>query len=175
MGDSRGHRDGDTLIVDSTNLTGETIFEVSGMNLNVVERFRRLDADTLRYECMIDDPESFVRPWTAVFSTKRTEAPIFEYACHEGNCSVSNLLGGARADNRAATGRRERPEEQRAGSVRSLSDARHPEARLDSGRAVRLAPLPDVWQELLADLSHNREVGIHDIGDVILQRVPHQQ
>ena len=101
MGDSRGRWDGDTLVVDTTNLTDQTMFKGSGMNMLVTERFRRLDADTLLYEYTIDDPESFVSPWTAVFPMKRTQAPIFEYACHEGNYSMFNMLAGARAEEKA--------------------------------------------------------------------------
>ena len=102
MGDSRGRWEGDTLVVDTANLTGQTMFKGSGMHMRVTERFRRLDADTLLYEYTIDDPESFVRPWTAAFPMRRTEAPIFEYACHEGNYSMFNMLAGARAEEAAA-------------------------------------------------------------------------
>ncbi len=103
MGDSRGRWEGDTLVVDTTNLTDETMFKGSGKNMHVVERFRRLDAGTLLYEYTIDDPESFVRPWTAVFPMRKSEGPLFEYACHEGNYSMFNLLSGARAEEKAAT------------------------------------------------------------------------
>ena len=102
MGDSRGRWQGDTLVVDTTNLTDQTMFKGSGENMHVVERFRRLDAGTLLYEYTIDDPESFVRPWTAVFPMRKSEGPIFEYACHEGNYSMFNLLSGARAEEQAA-------------------------------------------------------------------------
>ncbi len=102
MGVSRGRWEGDTLVVDTKNLTGETMFKGSGKNMHVIERFRRLDADTLLYEYTIDDPESFVRPWTAVFPMQLTEGPIYEYACHEGNYSMFNLLSGARAEEQAA-------------------------------------------------------------------------
>ena len=102
MGDSRGRWEGDTLVVDTANLTDQTMFKGSGMNMRVTERFRRLDAGTLLYEYTIDDPESFARPWTAVFPMRMTEAPIFEYACHEGNYSMFNMLAGARAEEAAA-------------------------------------------------------------------------
>ena len=102
MGDSRGHWSGDTLVVETTNLTDQTMFKGSGMNMRVIERFKRVDADTLLYEYTIDDPESFVRQWTAVFPMRRTEGPIFEFACHEGNYSMFNMLSGARADEKAA-------------------------------------------------------------------------
>ena len=105
MGDSRGRGEGDTLVVNTSNLTDETMFKGSGMHMRVTERFRRLDADTLLYEYTINDPESFVRPWTAVFPMRRTEAPIFEYACHEGNYSMFNMLAGARAEEAAEAAR----------------------------------------------------------------------
>ncbi len=102
MGDSRGRWEGDTLVVDTTNFTDQTMFKKSGENLHVVERITRVDADTLRYEYTIDDPESFTRSWTAVFPMRKTEGPIFEYACHEGNYGMFNLLSGARAEEKAA-------------------------------------------------------------------------
>ena len=103
MGVSRGRWEGDTLVVDTKNLTDQTMFKGSGENMQVIERFRRLDADTLVYEYTINDPESFVRPWTAVFPMRLTEGPIYEYACHEGNYSMFNLLSGARAEENAAS------------------------------------------------------------------------
>ena len=102
MGDSRGHWKGDTLVVDTTNFTDQTMFKGSGENMHLVERFTRVDGDTLRYEYTIDDSESFTRSWTAVFPMRKTEGPIFEYACHEGNYSMFNLLAGARAQEKAA-------------------------------------------------------------------------
>ena len=102
MGVSRGRWEGDTLVVETNNLTGHTMFKGSGKNMRVTERFRRLDPDTLLYQYTIDDPESFTQPWTAVFPMRRTEGPIYEYACHEGNYSMFNILSGARADERAA-------------------------------------------------------------------------
>ena len=102
MGDSRGRWEGDTLVVDTTNFTDQTMFKGSGENMRVVERFTRVGADTLRYEYTIDDPESFTTSWTAVFPMRKTEGPIFEYACHEGNYGMLNLLSGARAEEKAA-------------------------------------------------------------------------
>ena len=102
MGVSRGRWAGDTLVVETGNLTDQTMFKGSGKNMRVTERFRRIDADTLQYEYSIDDPESFVRPWTAVFPMRLTEGPIYEYACHEGNYGMFNILSGARAEEKAA-------------------------------------------------------------------------
>ena len=102
MGDSRGHWEGDTLVIDTVNLRPETMFKGSGENMYVIERISRIDADTLRYEYTIDDPESFTSSWTAVFPMRKSEGPIFEYACHEGNYGMYNILSGARAEERAS-------------------------------------------------------------------------
>ncbi len=101
-GDSRGHWEGDTLVVDTTNFTGKTSFRGSGAEMHLVERFTRVDADTLLYEYTIDDPKSFERAWSAVIPMSRTEEPMFEYACHEGNYGMFNLLEGARVQERLA-------------------------------------------------------------------------
>ena len=102
VGDSRGHWDGDTLVVESTNFLRETGFTGSGAGLHLVERFSRADADTLVYEFTVEEPENFTQPWTTVIPMRRNIEPMFEYACHEGNYGMTNLLAGARADERAA-------------------------------------------------------------------------
>ena len=102
-GDSRGHWEGETLVVETTNFTDKTSFRGSGPALHLTERFTRADADTLLYEYSIDDPQSFTVPWSAVIPMQKTEAPMFEYACHEGNYGMANLLAGARAQEKAAT------------------------------------------------------------------------
>ncbi len=111
MGDSRGHWDGDTLVVDTTNFTGKTaslnpgpVTSVgSGETLHLVERFTRLDEDTLLYEFTVDDPDTFTQPITAALTMARNENTLFEYACHEGNYGLLNVMRGAReADARAA-------------------------------------------------------------------------
>ena len=101
-GDSRGRWDGDTLVVETTNFTDKTSFRGSGKKLHLVESFTRVDADTLLYEYTIDDPESFERPWMATVPMAKSQGPLFEYACHEGNYGMFNLLAGARAADRAA-------------------------------------------------------------------------
>ena len=103
-GDSIGHWEGDTLVVDTTNFTDQTNFRGAGQNLHLVERFTRVDADTLRYEFTVDDPQSFTRPWTAAIDSAKTEGPILEYACHEGNYGMRNLLSAARAEEKKAAG-----------------------------------------------------------------------
>ena len=104
-GTPRGHREGDTLVVETTNFSALTTFVGSGPNLRLVERFTRTDPDTLRYEYTIDDPESFTKPWTVVLPMLRTEGPVYEYACHEGNRSMTMILEMARAVERAEAGR----------------------------------------------------------------------
>jgi hypothetical protein len=96
-GDSIGHWDGDTLVVDTTNFTDKTSYRGSSPNMHIVERFTRVDADTILYKWTIDDPESFTKPFTAEYPFRATEGPIFEYACHEGNYAMPDILGGARA------------------------------------------------------------------------------
>jgi hypothetical protein len=98
MGDSRGRWDGNTLVVTTTNFTDKTNFRGSSARMNVVERFTRVDADTIDYQFTIEDPASFARSWTAAIPMTKTEGPIFEYACHEGNYGMTNLLSGARAE-----------------------------------------------------------------------------
>jgi hypothetical protein len=102
MGESRGRWEGDTLVVDTTNFTDKTNFRGSGANLHLVERFTRLDADTLEYRFTVDDPTTWTRPWTVAYPMIRTEGPIYEYACHEGNYGLRNILSGARAEERLA-------------------------------------------------------------------------
>jgi hypothetical protein len=96
LGDSVGHWEGDTLVVDTTNFTDKTRFRGSTQNLHVVERFTRTDAGTILYRATIDDPASFSRPWTIEYPFLATKGPIYEYACHEGNYSLTDILGGAR-------------------------------------------------------------------------------
>ena len=100
-GDSRGRWDGDTFVVDTTNFQRETSLRGSTATTHLVERFTRVDADTLRYEFTVEDPATWTRPWTAAVLMKKTEGPIFEYACHEGNFAMSHILSGARASERA--------------------------------------------------------------------------
>ena len=103
-GDSRGHWEGDTLVVHTTNFTNETSFRGSGPEMHVEERFTRVDDDTLLYEYTVDDPDSFTKPWSAAVPMAKSEGPMFEYACHEGNYAMVNLLAGARAQDETAEG-----------------------------------------------------------------------
>jgi hypothetical protein len=98
MGDSRGHWEGDTLVVDTTNFTGKTRFRGSSENLHLVERFTRVDSDTILYRFTVDDPSTFTKSWTAELPLTKTQGPIYEYACHEGNYALVDILAGARAE-----------------------------------------------------------------------------
>ena len=98
MGDSVGHWEGDTLVVDTTNFTDKTRFRGSSENLHVIERFRRVDANTIDYKFTVDDPTSFTKPWTAELPFSASTGPVYEYACHEGNYALADILAGARAE-----------------------------------------------------------------------------
>ncbi|HYL36881.1 MAG TPA: hypothetical protein VEV17_13280 [Bryobacteraceae bacterium] len=96
LGDSIGHWEGDTLVVDTTNFTDKTRFRGSSENLHVIERFKRVDPDTILYRATIDDPSTFSKPWTLEYPFVATAGPVYEYACHEGNYAMPDILGGAR-------------------------------------------------------------------------------
>jgi hypothetical protein len=96
-GDSRGRWEGRTLVIDTTNFLRETSFRGSSANLRLTERLTRVDADTLLYEFTVEDLKTWTRPWTAAVPMTRVSTPIYEYACHEGNYALRNILAGARA------------------------------------------------------------------------------
>ena len=112
MGNSRGYWDGDTLVVETKNFTdktasfGPTVRSAmgSGRTMQLVERFRRIDEETLLYEFTVTDPTNFTAPFTAAQPMKRGDA-MYEYACHEGNYGLLNILAGARAEDATASGR----------------------------------------------------------------------
>jgi hypothetical protein len=107
-GDSRGHWEGDTLVVDTTNFTDKTNFRgpplttrqdiAATETLHVVERFTRVDADTIRYQFTVDDPNTWTAPWSGEVAIRKWDGPIYEYACHEGNYGLANILRAARVD-----------------------------------------------------------------------------
>ncbi|HEY7300691.1 MAG TPA: hypothetical protein VH684_22570 [Xanthobacteraceae bacterium] len=101
-GDSRGHWEGDTLVVDTINFKRDTTLPGSTANMHLTERLTRADPDTLVYEFTVDDPTTWTRPWTAQVPMSKTDEPIYEYACHEGNYALPGILAGARADEKAA-------------------------------------------------------------------------
>ena len=115
MGDSRGRWEGDTLVVETKNFTdrissfsGSPFAAVgTGYQMQITEKFQRLDQDTLMYEYTVNDPATYTRPFTARLLMKKSAVPMFEYACHEGNYGLHNMLSGARAkeaEAAAATG-----------------------------------------------------------------------
>src|SRR5688572_5350634 len=107
LGDARGHWEGDTLVVETTNFhpNGNPMggySTLSDLNLRLVERFKRVAADTLEYSFTVDNPTMWTRPWTAVINWKQSKGELLEYACHEGNYSLRGMLSAARADEAAS-------------------------------------------------------------------------
>ncbi len=100
-GDSRGHWEGDTLVIETTNYSRDASFRGASNNLHMVERLTRVGPTTLDYEITLTDALTWARPWTVMIPLKGTEDPIFEYACHEGNIGMEGILGGHRAEERA--------------------------------------------------------------------------
>ena len=98
LGDSIGRWEGDTLVVDTTNFNDKTRFRGSSTKLHVVERLTRTGPSAIRYQFTVDDPDTWERPWSALLPFNATSDRIFEYACHEGNYSMANVLRGARAE-----------------------------------------------------------------------------
>ena len=96
MGDSIGKWEGDTLVIDTTNFTDKTRFRGSSESLHIVERLTRVDAKTLRYQFTVDDPSTWTKPWTAEYTWPATKDLMYEYACHEGNYAMGNIMRGAR-------------------------------------------------------------------------------
>ncbi len=96
MGDSRGHWEGNTLVVDTTNFNGHPKFFGTTDKLHVTERFTRTSAEAITYEFTMEDPGTFSKPWSASYPLNRAEGPVYEYACHEGNYGMAGILGGAR-------------------------------------------------------------------------------
>ena len=101
-GVSHGRWEGDTLVVETTNFDEDRRWRGTTTALRLVERFRRVDADTLEYEFTVTDPDTWATPWTVNLPMVRNDLPLFEYACHEGNYAMETMLSGARADERAA-------------------------------------------------------------------------
>ena len=105
LGDSRGRWEGDTLVVETTNFhpNGNPMggyFTLSDQNLRLIERFKRVAADTLEYTFTVDDSTMWTKPWTAVINWKQSKGEVLEYACHEGNYSMRGMLSAARAEER---------------------------------------------------------------------------
>lgn len=107
-GDSRGHWEGATLVVDTTNFNGKAdshgILRGAGMNLHVIERYTRIGPDLIDYTATMEDPAVWTKPWTIRVPLRRDTEGFYEYGCHEGNQSLVGILSGARADERKAAG-----------------------------------------------------------------------
>jgi len=98
MGDSRGHWEGNTLVVETTNFSNRTLYRGSAETLKLIERFTKVDPNTVEYEFTVDDPTTFTRQWTASIPFVYTGEQLYEYACHEGNYGMEGILSGARAE-----------------------------------------------------------------------------
>lgn len=101
-GSSRGRWEGQTLVVETTNLTDKFAFQGASENMRLTERFTRVAEDTIRYQFTVEDPATWTRPWSAEVPWRKTIGPIFEHACHEGNYGLYNTLVGARTEERRA-------------------------------------------------------------------------
>jgi hypothetical protein len=109
LGDSRGHWEGDTLVVDTTNYKTRAFMSVSSEKLHVIERFSRTSPEILNYEITIDDPGTWTKPWTLMIPLRQSPKPVYEYACHEGNIGMIGILAGARAEEQAAALGKQQP------------------------------------------------------------------
>jgi hypothetical protein len=97
IGDPRGRWEGDMLVIDTTNFSDKTSVRGARSGLHLIERFTRIDADTIDYKYTVDDPTTFTKPWTVAFPLRKSSQAIYEYACHEGNYGMFGILSGARA------------------------------------------------------------------------------
>jgi hypothetical protein len=101
-GSYRGRWEGETLVVETTNFNGKNPFQGSTENMKLIERFTRVDEDTLRYQFTVEDPSTWTKPWSAEVPWAKTIGPLFEHACHEGNYGLGNILAGARREEKLA-------------------------------------------------------------------------
>jgi len=97
LGDSRGHWEGETLVVETKNYSRKSYFQGAAENLEITERFTRVAPDVLEYEVTVNDPSTWTKPWSAMIPLRQSEDAVFEYACHEGNIGMEGILSGARA------------------------------------------------------------------------------
>ena len=102
LGDSRGHWEGHTLVVETTNFSPKTAFRGASEHLRLIERFTRVDRDTIEYRFTVEDSTTWTRPWTVTFPLVRNDGEMYEYACHEANYGLQNILKNARATEHAA-------------------------------------------------------------------------
>jgi hypothetical protein len=101
-GDSRGHWEGNTLVVDVTNFSAKSDYQGSRENLHLIERWTRLDANTLEYALTVEDPTTWTKPWTVELPMSNAGGQMYEYACHEGNYGMFGIMTGARAMDKAS-------------------------------------------------------------------------
>ena len=101
-GDSRGHWEGNTLVVETTNFNDRVRFRNSTSAVKVTERFTRVGPDAITYTFTVDDPTTWTRPWTAEMPLLKTQGPIYEYGCHEGNYGLANILRAARVEEKSS-------------------------------------------------------------------------
>ena len=106
FGDSRGHWEGNTLVVDTTNFTDRTAFRGSSEKLHVIEKFTRTDENTITYQFTVEDPTTWDKPWSAEIPITKAQGLLYEYACQEGNYGMANILSGARATEREAAAKK---------------------------------------------------------------------
>jgi hypothetical protein len=106
MGDSVGHWEGDTLVAETTNFTDQTHFRGSSRDLKVTERFTRVDANNIVYKATVEDASTWTKPWTVELPFAAAAGPIYEYACHEGNYAMEDILAGARKAEAEGSGKK---------------------------------------------------------------------
>jgi hypothetical protein len=104
LGESRGHWEGDTLVVETRNFNGKAPMRGAGTNLRVIERYTRVGPDKIDFEVTFEDDTQWTQPWTAAYSMRTGEGELYEYACHEGNYGLRNILENARDEERKAAG-----------------------------------------------------------------------
>jgi hypothetical protein len=102
LGDSVGHYEGNTLVVETTNFNSRTAFQGSSPDMKVTERFTRLTDDTIKYEFTVDDPKTWTQPWKGEYPFVKINGPIFEHACHEGNFGLANTMAAVRLEEKKA-------------------------------------------------------------------------
>ena len=105
-GEARGHWEGDTLVIETTNFTEERGWRGATANMKLIERLTRLNAETLEYKYTVIDPDTWTSPWTASIPLRLSDSPMYEYACHEGNYAMPHILSGERAAEREAAAKR---------------------------------------------------------------------
>jgi hypothetical protein len=106
LGESRGRWEGDTLVVETTSFGTKTSYRGANVNLTLTERYRRIDANRLELRLTVEDPTVWTKPWTVRLSMRPSEGPLVEYACHEGNYGLRNILEVARDEEKAAAGQK---------------------------------------------------------------------